>query len=109
MKKENKTIETYLPLFPGFYNTIFEPYEANEIEYINTERKAKGLEPLEYNDFSFDYDGYYKDVAEKCCEYIENELKELGLITELKYQCVSSPKYYNYSNDSIYIEITPNI
>ena len=45
-----KKIETYLPLFPGFYGTIFEPYEDSEIDCINEVRKEKGLDEIRCSD-----------------------------------------------------------
>ena len=31
----NKEINTYLPVFTGFYECIYEPDETSEIDYIN--------------------------------------------------------------------------
>ena len=47
-------IETYCPLFPGFYNTVFEPYEDDEIYSFNQENDKN----LSYVDFKWDYDDY---------------------------------------------------
>ena len=106
MNKLNK-IETYLPVFTGFYNTIFEPDETFEIDYINELRAEKGLKPLEFDAFEFDYRTYENDVSKCCCEVLEAELSDF--IENIKFQALQSPKYYNYSNDSINCEITINI
>jgi len=98
-----KKIETFLPLFPGFYGTIFEPYEDNEIEYINDLRKEKGLDDIGYDDCEWDYKDYRERVAESVVGFIEWELKQMGL--KFTYQGIQSPQFYNFSNDSINVEI----
>lgn len=111
MKTPNTKFETYLPVFPGFYGTIFnsECAEENELEYINQEREAKGLEPISWDDCEFDYKDYRDRLSKACVDAIESELKSLSLISEIKFQSLVSPKYYNFANDSINIEIDVNI
>lgn len=88
----NTKIETWLPVFPGFYGTIFEPdhemfLEDNEVNY----------DQIEFNNSE-----YEKDVATSCCDFLENELE---FVTAIKLQAVSSPREYNFGNDSINVEI----
>ena len=59
----NKNIETYLPLFTGFYEGIYEPDEDMEIEYINELRSDKKLKPINYDDCEFNYDDYYLNIS----------------------------------------------
>lgn len=98
-----RKIETYLPLFPGFYGTIFEPYEDNEIEYINELRKDKGLDDIGWEDCEWDYKDYRERVAECVMRFVEWKLKQMGL--KFTYQAIQSPKFYNFSNDSINVEV----
>ena len=63
-------IKTFLPVFTGFYNTIFEPNESSEIDNYN---QLQGAD-YNYDDFEFDYEDYRKRVAEQCVESIEIEL-----------------------------------
>lgn len=93
-------IETYCPLFPGFYNTVFEPCEDNEIYSYNQDNDKN----LSYDDFQWDYDDYKKRVATAFVEDFEREFQEI-MPVEIKYQSISSPAYYNFSNDSINIEV----
>lgn len=93
-------IETYCPLFPGFYGTIFEPNEENEIESHNDENDTE----LSYDDFEFDYTDYQFRVASAFVNSFEVEFQDV-MPVEIKYQSLSSPKYYNFSNDSINIEV----
>lgn len=89
-----KTIKTYLPVFPGFYNTIFEPNEDSVIEY-----------PYTSDDYDFNYDEYFKDCSIKCCEAIQNKLKEKGFNCKIQFEQLRSPREYNFSNDAIDVNI----
>lgn len=93
-------IETFCPLFPGFYNTIFEPCEDDEIYSFNQENDKN----LCYDDFRWDYDDYRRRLATTFVESFESEFQEI-IPAEIKYQSISSPAYYNFSNDSINIEV----
>jgi hypothetical protein len=98
-----KKVETWLPVFQGFYGTHLEPDETPEIDDINQIRESKSLESVTYDECSWDYPEYYNRVALKACEYVENELKDF--ISAINFQSVVSPKYYNYENDQVNIEV----
>lgn len=102
-----KKIETYLPIFNGFYGTLFEAYgEDYEIDDINQQRTDKGLPEIEFSDCEFNYKEYRERVAEKCTEVIEFELIQiLGTKFNFEFQSVISPREYNFTNDSINIEV----
>lgn len=93
-------IETHCPLFHGFYNTIWEPCEENEIYSHNQENGTD----LCYDDFEWDYKDYQERVASAFVESFEREFQDI-IAVEIKYQNISSPAYYNFSNDSINIEV----
>jgi hypothetical protein len=84
-------IKSYLPVFPGFYNTIFEVDEEPYIEEGKT-----------YNDYQWDYKAYEERVAKACVEWVEKELKKF--VNAIKFELVQSPREYNFANDSIYVE-----
>ena len=92
MEKSIK-INSWLPVFPGFYNTIFEPNE----EYLIAEGKT-------YDDYNWNYLEYYKDVAERCCEALEESFEEFEI--KIEFQNIHSPKEYNFSNDIINCQYT---
>lgn len=96
-----KTIDTYLPVFTGFYGTIFEPYEDLEIDHVNEERALKGLPSLEYSEFEFDYKGYMEAVGEAVCNYMQSELLTVFSGVEVSFQEIDSPREYNFRNDSV--------
>ena len=86
----NKEIKTWLPIFPGFYGTLFEPNEEPYIEDGKT-----------YEDYDFDYDRYYNDTGIYSCDAIEKKLQDWFPSIKVKYEEVISPAFYNYTNDSI--------
>lgn len=93
-------IETHCPLFPGFYNTVFEPNEENEIYSHNQENGTD----LSYDDFEWHYDDYRERVASAFVESFERNFQDI-MLADITYQSISSPAYYNFSNDSINIEV----
>jgi hypothetical protein len=87
-------VKTFLPVFTGFYHTIFS--SENEIENFLY------LENLTDDDIDFDNKKYELDIVNGCidgiidnCQFIENIILE----------DIVSPKYYNFSNDSANVEI----
>jgi len=100
-------INTYLPVFQGFYGSIFEAdNEENEIDDINSQREAKGLEPISFDDCIFDYKSYCQKVSEECVDAIETKLKEIiNKDIRIDLENLVSPREYNFVNDSINIEI----
>lgn len=101
-----KTVETYLPLFSGFYGTYWTPddKEDQELEYINEQREAKGLEPVVWDQLTFDYKNYELQVVKGIARYLERELKPF--VTDITIQKIVSPKEYNFRNDSVDVVIT---
>ena len=79
-----------LPIFTGFYNTIF------DIDLM-----FEDIKDIE----SIDYKKYENDVSNQLCEIVENELSKF--IKDIEFIKVDNPKYYNYSNDTIDCIITP--
>lgn len=100
-----KTIETYLPVFSGFYCSYFESeadsQAENEYEYF----KDTYCEDLDFDDLEFDYKSFYNECAECMVFEVRDELVSLGFVSDIDYQKISSPKYYNFANDSIYVEV----
>lgn len=104
-------IETYLPLFPGFYGTIFEFYLDDWALYDNRNEIPEQIWSFIANNLwnNIDYETYCNDVAESACQYVEMWCKKHDILKDIvksiKFQHVYSPKYYNFSNDAIYVEI----
>jgi len=106
MKHNNKQIfETYCPLFPGFYGTVFEySGEESDIEYYNEENGTD----LKWDDFNWDYAEYHKRVAKSFVNRCERELNYL-LPVKMEFEELVSPKEYNFSNDSINVTVELNL
>lgn len=87
MKKNEKT---WLPLFGGFYNTIWEL----DTEYV-TDSNGK---IIDFDRMILDNEGWEK----ACCEHIISELNyQLSDFSlRMRFESIHSPKYYNFSNDS---------
>ena len=98
-------INTYLPIFKGFYGSIFEPDVDNEIDYINELRQEKNKPEIDFDDVNFNYDNYYLELSKEFCFIVWNELEDF--IYKIEFSELKSPKYYNYSNDYIECKIKP--
>lgn len=97
--------DTFCPLFPGFYNTVFEyNRESEDIEYYNEENGTN----LDYDDFNWDYKGYEERAAKSFIGNLESELTHL-LPIKIDFQDIYSPKEYNFRNDSINISVDINL
>lgn len=91
-------IESYLPLFSGFYGNIhFEGEEGNVLE----EHPDKTWE-----DFEWDYKEYHERMSRECTSYIWNWFNSMGFKMDIKFQSLVSPRFYNYASDSINVEYT---
>ena len=112
MGESIKTFATWLPVFPGFYQTIFDT-DTDDIEY---DLFTKGIPDgenrrlytsmdniIELVDSLLNYDEYTKRVAISACKFIENECP---IIESIEMENVEFPKYYNYSNSVINCKIT---
>ena len=71
-----KYINTYLPIFKGFYGSIFEPNEDIELDYINELRQEKNKSEINYDNVEFDYNNYYLELSKELCYKIEDKLED---------------------------------
>ena len=101
--------KTFLPVFPGFYGTIFEADESYEIETINDVRKNAFLDRIEDDSIEFDYQQYYENVAKECCDFLGDNLARLGFVSKITKEAIVSPREYNFRNDSINIVVEMNL
>lgn len=104
------TVETWLPIFPGFYNTIFE--FPDDIEYSLYD-DPKAIDKT-VRDFVMsiiwefiDYAAYQNDITKAATDYIEERCFQClpGIVIAIRFQTVKSPREYNFTNDSVNIEI----
>ena len=96
----DQKIKTYLPVFNGFYNSIWQFEHENILYNVNETRAEKGLNELE-NDENFEiaYSEYEKDVSITLCEVLQERLS--GFVENITFENVYNPKTYNFSTDAI--------
>lgn len=100
-------IKTYLPIFSGFYNTIWE-FDYNYInEDILQQRQENGLYSDLNIEINIDNTSYENDIAGLLCDVIKEKLNDY--INSIEFENVYNPKTYNFHNDSINVIINPNI
>lgn len=109
---ETITAFTWLPVFPGFYGTYFDGdgLYGREIEYIHehySEELAKVMVDRLYSSKAHAklWKEYTESIAKQCISIIWNNLRNLGYVTEIKFEELHSPKEYNFYNDSINVMI----
>lgn len=103
MKNTLQKVETYLPVFNGFYETIWQFEDENELYCINQERKDQNKSLIEWEDLEIDYTAYENDIVSSIARVLEERLKPF--IQSIKIQQIVSPKQYNFQNDSANIEM----
>jgi hypothetical protein len=91
-------VKTYLPLFSGFYNSYWDDisFEGEE-EYFDLPNDKEFWE-------LFDWNKYYNHIAKEMCNEVQYLLSDF--VSNIEFECIISPKYYNFENDSINCEIT---
>ncbi len=103
--KKTIDFESWLPGFPGYYNTrisdVLDKKEDNFYNKINQARESKHLVPIDPGDSNMGYFKIYAELVPIFCKVVEEELIKKGIQCQVVSGALSSPKYYNYSNDSI--------
>jgi len=104
--------ETFLPGFGGFYGSI---HEFND-DSIQEEDILESLEGdyaieiprgvIDLDDFSdVNYKEYSQDYSKAYVDCVEEFLNDNGVTTKFVYQNLYSPREYNFTNDSINVEV----
>ena len=98
-------VQTFLPVFNGFYNTLFEDLIDNATEFaIDNHNETNGT-VLNYDDFDFDFITLKNEICKYAASKIEEKLNEIGINCTINFETLISPREYNFDNDSINIEI----
>jgi len=102
---KNYNIQSYLPLFEGFYNSNEDAKIDNDIEmdidyYLEEHNKKISFDQYNFSDM---YKDFAKDNITPIVEkyLIDLELIDLELIESITYENLVSPTEYNFSTDSI--------
>ena len=95
-----RTIQTFVPLFNGFYNTYFEDIIDNaEYGFVEFYNEENGTEKTS-SDFNFNYDKIKNEIIKSILEIVTKKLNENGIKCASEFETIVSPKYYNFDNDS---------
>ena len=98
-------VQTFLPVFNGFYNTLFENIIDNATEFAIDDYNEQNNTLLNYDDFNFNFDSIMQEICKYTVSKIEEKLNEIGINCTINFETLISPREYNFSNDSINIEI----
>lgn len=91
-------VQTYLPLFRGFYNSHWsEPSFYGEEDIFDLPKDKEFWEFV-------DWKRYYNHISKEMCYEVQSLLSDF--VSDIEFERLVSPKYYNFSNDTIYCEIT---
>ena len=113
METEKLVTHTWLPVFPGFYCTVFDTDYLSDykIDYIReTYEPAELAECMVENLYNSEastkfYREYQQSIAKQCVDIIWDNLKRLKYIDNIEFEELISPREYNFTNDSININI----
>ena len=99
-------VQTFLPVLNGFYNTLFgdliDNATDNAIDWYNEQNNTS----LNYDDFDFDFASIMQnEICRDAVYKVEEKLNEIGINCSIKCETLISQREYNFSNDSINIEI----
>ena len=100
--KQATTISTWLPCFPGFYNTLFEPQFDSELDYLKREADDPLADDVDEGDLLCGWDnrGYERAVIGCICDRLPGYFPRESGILKCSVQRVVNPKEYNFANDS---------
>ena len=98
-------VQTFLPVFNGFYNTLFEDILENATEFAIDNYNEQNNTLLNYDDFDFNYNLIMSEICKDAISKVEDKLNEIGINCTINFETLISPREYNFSNDSINIEI----
>lgn len=97
-QEQNNKFNCYLPVFWGFYGSAWEDIDFyGEAEHFGLPENFPFYDYLNYNE-------YHLALASKFVTAVQNELSEFILDATLI--DIDSPKYYNFENDKIAINVT---
>lgn len=86
------SVKTFLPIFSGFYNTIWD-YSTTDFENENN---------CTFDELVINDNEYCKDIVLHICEFVKNNCE---FITVVELEQIKSPKEYNFYNDSANVTI----
>ena len=110
--KSKKTIDTWLPLHPGYYESMLYHSDMDN-EAAGRFLQSELPELPEYlhaaigNRIKTDFPGYMEAASRQFCDAVEALLTDiLGSEVTIEYQSIHSPREYNFTTDTVNVSIT---
>ena len=102
-----KTINIQLPSFGGFYESLWRNSDTEYCEVREFENNLEFGTKLEHlDDWGLSAD-YEKDICKAYVEYVGIKLCELlDDKVKLVYDCMTSPRFYNFTTDKIFADLS---
>jgi hypothetical protein len=109
-KTKYTEVETFLPLFTGYYYSDWSDLIDNEEEMYLSYRIDECGDNIELDYLNMDYTPIKIQLNKIITEEVMDKIKELfpDLIKTYEYQSMHSPREYNFYTDSINIKIEIN-
>lgn len=85
-------IKTFAPHFSGFYETLW------DIDTDNFTDEDDNV--VDYERLEIDFEGYKNEIGRRYCQELV-DFFPTNLIKSIEFESVYSPKFYNFSTDSI--------
>jgi hypothetical protein len=111
---DTQTFKTYCPIFSGFYNTVFDEsdrfieYETDNETDFREHYPELAAVPFDFIRQNFwdcvNYQAANLAVAQAILDAVPSLFP--GIVTDVKWEAMRSPREYNFANDSIDCEIT---
>lgn len=101
-----KTIRIELPMFPGFYESVFENSDTEYCAITEEITYLKAEEGIEYRreDFEFDHERRRQDIAQRFAAAFDSMTPDPLFYIKKDSVSIQSPQYYNYSTDRIFAD-----
>jgi len=97
-QKKNNRFSCYLPVFWGFYGSNWdEPDFCGEAEHYGLPENFPFYDYINYSD-------YHNALSTKFVQAVQSEMSEF--ILDATFLDLDSPKYYNFENDKISVNVT---
>ena len=101
-------LKTWLPVFPGFYNTLFEPNLEYEIDAMReNDEIPNGVTDNQLYD-CWDNGSYERAVVKNICRELPRHFPKDSGISECVFEEIRSPREYNFTNDSADVTFVVN-
>lgn len=101
--------KTFLPVFPGFYGTVWDTLTDFDLEDTDNEKtEEKREKELDRILDNYDYDAAHVEIAQLCVDAFnqKEDLKQaFPFVFKWTFEKLYSPKEYNYINDSIDVTV----